>query len=134
MAINSIDKCWRCDRNWALNRKKLADCARGFGEKAQGGKNGRIYVVTDPSDNNVVNPRPGTLRHAVIQLEPLWIIFARSMTIRLSQELIVTSHKTIDARGSNVHIAYGAGINHNYTHKTFNFTKKNLTDHVLNFF
>ncbi|KAK7813893.1 putative pectate lyase 7 [Quercus suber] len=32
------------------------------------------------------------------------------MVIKLSQELIVNSHKTIDARGANVHIAYGAGI------------------------
>nr|XP_023921123.1 probable pectate lyase 19 [Quercus suber]POE99556.1 putative pectate lyase 7 [Quercus suber] len=55
-------------------------------------------------------PKPGTLRHAVIQKKPLWIIFAHSMVIKLSQELIVNSHKTIDARGANVHIAYGAGI------------------------
>lgn len=110
MFTNSIDRCWRCDKKWALHRKKLADCARGFGEKAEGGKNGKIYVVTDSSDNDVVNPKPGTLRHAVIQLRPLWITFARSMTIKLSQELIMTSHKTIDGRGANVQIAHGAGI------------------------
>lgn len=52
----------------------------------------------------------GTLRHAVIQKEPLWIIFDRGMTIRLHQELIMQSDKTIDARGANVHIAGGAGI------------------------
>ncbi|KAF7838422.1 pectate lyase-like [Senna tora] len=101
VATNPIDKCWRCDPNWEKNRKRLADCAIGFGQGTTGGKAGRIYVVTDPSDNDVVNPKPGTLRHAAIQLEPLWIIFAHSMTIRLSQELLVTSHKTIDARGSS---------------------------------
>jgi pectate lyase len=32
------------------------------------------------------------------------------MVIKLSEELLINSHKTIDARGANVHIAYGAGI------------------------
>jgi len=109
-ATNPIDRCWRCDPHWANNRKRLADCALGFGRKTIGGKMGRIYVVTDSSDNDMVHPKPGTLRHAVIQKEPLWIIFARSMIIRLNQELIMTSDKTIDGRGANVHIAHGAGL------------------------
>jgi pectate lyase len=46
----------------------------------------------------------------VIQKEPLWIIFSKNMNIRLSKELIMTSHKTIDGRGHHIHIAYGAGI------------------------
>jgi len=110
MATNPIDKCWRCQPNWANNRMRLADCGLGFGKKATGGKNGNIYVVTDSSDNDMVNPKPGTLRHAVIQKEPLWIIFSRSMVIRLSQELIMQGDKTIDGRGAKVHIAHGAGI------------------------
>ncbi|XP_048502239.1 probable pectate lyase P59 [Beta vulgaris subsp. vulgaris] len=110
VATNPIDACWRCQPNWAENRKRLADCAIGFGKGTTGGKDGRIYVVTDSSDNDMQNPKPGTLRHAVIQTEPLWIIFARSMNIRLTQELIMTGDKTIDARGANVHIAHGAGI------------------------
>ncbi|MBA0721543.1 hypothetical protein Golax_009074, partial [Gossypium laxum] len=32
------------------------------------------------------------------------------MTIKLQQELIVTSYKTIDARGANVEICNGSGI------------------------
>ncbi|KAG7583163.1 Pectin lyase fold/virulence factor [Arabidopsis suecica] len=107
---NLIDDCWRCDRNWNKNRKHLADCGMGFGSKANGGRNGSYYVVTDPSDEHVVNPKPGTLRHAVIQVEPLWIIFKRDMVIKLKQELIMNSFKTIDARGANVHIANGACI------------------------
>lgn len=67
VATNSIDSCWRCDPNWHLNRKKLAQCALGFGHGTTGGMAGKFYVVTDPSDNDVTNPRPGTLRHAVIQ-------------------------------------------------------------------
>ncbi|EOY03379.1 hypothetical protein QUC31_017754 [Theobroma cacao] len=110
MATNPIDRCWRCRKNWARNRKQLANCVLGFGHKTEGGKQGGYYLVTDNSDDNVLNPRPGTLRHAVIQKEPLWIIFAHDMNIKLSQELIVQSKKTIDGRGANVHIAYGAGI------------------------
>ncbi|KAK6141559.1 hypothetical protein DH2020_024691 [Rehmannia glutinosa] len=75
-----------------------------------GGRDGRFYVVTDPSDDDPVNPRPGTLRHAVIQDRPLWIIFKRDMVITLKQELIMNSFKTIDGRGVNVHIANGACI------------------------
>ncbi|PIA27963.1 hypothetical protein AQUCO_07400067v1 [Aquilegia coerulea] len=109
-ATNPIDRCWRCRKHWAADRKRLASCVLGFGRKTTGGKNGTYYMVTDSSDTDLVNPKPGTLRHAVIQPGPLWIIFGRSMMIRLSEELIVTSNKTIDARGFNIHIAHGAGI------------------------
>ncbi|KAK3000811.1 hypothetical protein RJ639_017417 [Escallonia herrerae] len=107
---NPIDDCWRCDPNWHRNRKRLADCGIGFGRNAIGGRDGRFYVVTDPGDDDPVNPRPGTLRHAVIQVEPLWIVFKRDMVIQLKQELIMNSFKTIDGRGVNVHIANGACI------------------------
>ncbi|KAL8471523.1 hypothetical protein ACS0TY_028966 [Phlomoides rotata] len=123
MATNPIDRCWRCNPNWANNRFRLADCGLGFGHKAKGGKNGKIYVVNDSSDNDMLNPKVGTLRHAVIQKEPLWIIFDRSMVIRLNQELIMESDKTIDARGANVYIAHGAGI-------TIQF-RKNIIIHGL---
>ncbi|KAM0866752.1 hypothetical protein ACQ4PT_042427 [Festuca glaucescens] len=53
-------------------------------------------------------PKRGTLRHAVVRDEPLWIIFKRDMVITLKQELIMNSFKTIDGRGANVHIANGA--------------------------
>ncbi|KAL7584185.1 probable pectate lyase 8 [Lactuca sativa] len=111
---NPIDDCWRCDRNWQRHRKRLADCAIGFGRNAIGGRDGRYYVVTDPNDDDPVHPRPGTLRHAVIQDQPLWIIFKRDMVITLKQELIMNSFKTIDARGVNVHIANGGCITIQY--------------------
>lgn len=114
MATNPIDRCWRCQANWITNRQLLARCPLGFGHKTRGGYGGRIYVVRDSSDNNVQNPKPGTLRHAVIQEVPLWIIFSTSMTIKLSQELIMTSRKTIDGRGAIVHIAGGGGITIQY--------------------
>jgi pectate lyase len=110
LATNPIDRCWRCRPNWAKNRKRLVKCVLGFGHRVTGGKDGPMYVVTDPSDDDMVNPKPGTLRHAVTQNGPLWIIFAHSMVIRLNQELIMTSDKTIDGRGANVRISFGAGL------------------------
>ena len=114
MATNPIDQCWRCRSNWAAHRKRLADCVIGFGRKTTGGKHGGYYFVTDPSDDDLVNPKPGTLRHAVIQPGPLWITFKNSLVIRLQEELIMTSNKPIDGRGVNVHIADGAGFTIQY--------------------
>lgn len=111
---NPIDDCWRCDPNWHLNRQRLADCSIGFGQYALGGKGGRYYVVTDSSDHDAVNPAPGTLRYAVIQTEPLWIVFASNMLIQLSQELIFNSYKTVDGRGVNVHIIGGGCVTLQY--------------------
>ncbi|PNX65102.1 pectate lyase-like protein, partial [Trifolium pratense] len=110
LATNPIDRCWRCDPNWADNRQKLADCVQGFGRNTRGGKGGPIYVVTDPSDDELMDPKPGTLRYAVTRNGPLWITFAHSMLITLQQELIMSSDKTIDGRGVDVFIANGAGI------------------------
>ncbi|CAL9026669.1 unnamed protein product [Prunus brigantina] len=107
---NPIDDCWKCDPNWPNNRQSLADCAIGFGQYALGGKGGEYYIVTDDSDDDAVNPRPGTLRYAVIQTEPLWIVFPSNMLIKLSQELIFNSYKTLDGRGANVHIVGGGCI------------------------
>ncbi|XP_021750323.1 probable pectate lyase 18 [Chenopodium quinoa] len=111
---NPIDDCWRCDPHWASNRQKLADCGIGFGQSALGGKGGQIYVVTDSSDSDPVNPKPGTLRYGVLQDDPLWIIFSSDMTIKLKYELIVSSYKTIDGRGANVHITGGGCITLQY--------------------
>ena len=111
---NPTDDCWRCDPNWASNPQKYASCAFGFGRNAIGGKNGKIYVVTSPRDDNPANPAYGTLRWGVTRLEPLWIIFKTSMTIRLKNELMITSYKTIDGRGVTVHITGGAGLTLQY--------------------
>ncbi|KAH6806029.1 Pectin lyase-like superfamily protein [Perilla frutescens var. frutescens] len=111
---NPTDDCWRCDPNWQLNRQRLADCGIGFGQYALGGKGGRYYVVTDSSDHDPVSPKPGTLRYAVIQTEPLWIVFASNMLIQLSEELIFNSYKTLDGRGANVHIIGGGCITLQY--------------------
>ncbi|KAI4384388.1 hypothetical protein MLD38_002553 [Melastoma candidum] len=101
---NPTDDCWRCGSDWRTNRQRLADCGIGFGQSALGGKGGRIYVVTDSSDTDPANPKPGTLRYGVILDEPLWITFSADMTIRLKHELMMNSYKTIDGRGANIHI------------------------------
>uniref|UniRef100_A0A7C8ZHU8 Pectate lyase n=1 Tax=Opuntia streptacantha TaxID=393608 RepID=A0A7C8ZHU8_OPUST len=107
---NPIDDCWRCDPNWPNDRQHLADCAIGFGYKALGGKGGPIYVVTDPSDPDPDKHKPGTLRDAVGQPGPVWIIFAGDMVIKLKRLLKVTSFKTIDGRGPHVEITGGGCI------------------------
>jgi pectate lyase len=109
LVLNTIDSCWRRNSNWAADRRALADCAVGFGKDAIGGKYGKIYVVTTP-DDDAANPKPGTLRYGVIQTQPLWIVFARDMVIKLENELIMNSFKTIDGRGAKVEIAYGPCI------------------------
>lgn len=121
---NPVDDCWRCDPNWEKNRKKLADCAVGVGKNAVGGRDGEIYVVTDSGDDDPVNPKRGTLRYAVIQEEPLWIVFGHDMVIQLKEELIMYSFKTIDGRGANVNIANGlyyhsARAQYNYTRSPY---------------
>lgn len=107
--MNPVDSCWRLKSDWAANRKDLADCVVGFGSSTLGGKKGKLYVVTNPSDN-AQNPQPGSLRYGVIQDKPLWITFAKDMVITLENELMVNSFKTIDGRGAKVEIAYGPCI------------------------
>lgn len=88
----------------------LADCAVGFGRNAIGGRDGEFYVVKDSDNDDADNPVPGTLRHAVVQEEPLWIIFDHDMVINLKEELIMSSYKTIDGRGFNIQISDGPCI------------------------
>ncbi|KAF5730473.1 putative Pectate lyase precursor [Tripterygium wilfordii] len=107
---NLIDDCWRCDSEWETNRKMLADCAFGFGRNAVGGRDGKLYVVTDSDNDDPLDPIPGTLRYAAIQEEPLWIIFDHDMIINLKEELVMNSYKTIDGRGFNIQISKGPCI------------------------
>lgn len=53
----------------------------------------------------MVDRKAGTLRYGVIQSKPLYIVFSRNMNIKLKQELIMNSFKTLDGRSNNVHIA-----------------------------
>nr|TKW19616.1 hypothetical protein SEVIR_4G031900v2 [Setaria viridis] len=78
--------CWRwCRGDWARDdRKRLARCAIGFGgHKANGGLAGEFYVVTDPTDD------PASL---------------------LSNELIVTSDKTLDGRAAQITLQHVSNV------------------------
>ncbi|XP_057982244.1 putative pectate lyase 21 [Malania oleifera] len=104
---NPIDDCWRCDSDWQNNRRMLADCSVGFGCNAVGGRDGELYVVNSSSHDDPQNPIPGTLRHAVAQEQPLWIIFDQDMDIHLKEGLVLSSYKTLDGRGFNIQISQG---------------------------
>ncbi|XP_071704726.1 pectate lyase 1-like [Rutidosis leptorrhynchoides] len=123
---NTIDKCWRCKADWADNRKALADCVIGFAKGTTGGAAGDIYTVTCDSDDNANNPKEGTLRWAVCQPKPLWIIFERDMVINLKHSLHFTSDKTIDGRGAKVEITGGGGFT---IHTVSNIIIHNLNIH-----
>lgn len=107
--MNVIDRCWRTNLDWRRNRHLLATCIVGFAGPMNNniGSDVLNYKVTDPSDHPL-SPRPGTLRYAMTSLKgKLWITFKRHMNITLAKPLLVSSFTTIDARGANVHIAYG---------------------------
>ncbi|XP_071695387.1 pectate lyase 2-like [Rutidosis leptorrhynchoides] len=109
-STNPIDKCWRCKSDWADNRKALVDCVIGFAKGTTGGAAGEIYTVTSNADDSGENPEEGTLRWAVNQPKPLWIIFEKDMVITLKHTLHFTSDKTIDGRGAKVEITGGGGL------------------------
>lgn len=136
--MNVIDACWRSDPQWRNNRGKLATCSVGFAGKMTGlvGPDVTYYEVTDPSDDNPVCPKPGTLRFGVTQIKgKVWITFKKNMNIKLQKPLLVGSYTAIDGRGANVHIAHGACITilevsrkHNILimNKSFAFRKRNI--------
>jgi pectate lyase len=107
---NLVDNCWRCDPRWVDNRQRLADCAIGFDRDVGASKNDRSYVVTDPGDADDLTP--GTLYYGLTEDKPLWIMFARDMTVRPIHDLLVHfhMHKTVDGRGVAVVVGYGGGF------------------------
>lgn len=72
---------------------------QGFAKVAEttGGKDGKIYYVTNLNDNG-----DGSLRKAIESKEKLWIVFNISGKINLKDELWVRSDKTIDGRGQKI--------------------------------
>uniref|UniRef100_A0A453Q1T6 Pectate lyase n=1 Tax=Aegilops tauschii subsp. strangulata TaxID=200361 RepID=A0A453Q1T6_AEGTS len=110
---NVIDRCWRDQSNWDIDRQRLVVCSVGLARKMQQnrGRGVTAYTVTDPSDDPV-RPKPGTLRYGATVLPGrVWITFQPgNMHIRLAQPLFVKSFTVIDGRGADVHVAGGAGI------------------------
>ncbi|KAL0415134.1 UNVERIFIED_CONTAM: putative pectate lyase 9 [Sesamum latifolium] len=108
--MNVIDKCWRTNPNWRGHLQQLATCSIGYTGKMTNniGPDVTHYRVTDHSDDPL-NPKPGTLRYGMTSIKgKVWITFERDMNIKLAKALLVSSCTTIDGRGANVHIAYGA--------------------------
>ncbi|KAJ0049358.1 hypothetical protein Pint_16615 [Pistacia integerrima] len=69
------------------------------------GKDMIYYTVTNSNDDPL-NPVPGTLRYgASIISRKVWITFQRHMNIKLKKPLLISSFTTINARGSYIHIS-----------------------------
>ncbi len=114
--------------------KSLLDDVDGFGRETTGGIDGKIYVVTSLEDQPE-DPQPGTLRHALIQEEALWILFAVSGRIdiqpsRASTSMRFQSNKTIDGRGQRIEI-FGQALSPNF--KNLNQFTENIIIHNLIF-
>jgi hypothetical protein len=61
--------------------------AEGHGKYVTGGRSGRVIYVTNLNDDN----NPGSLRHAINQTGPRFILFKVSGTIRLTQRLNISN-------------------------------------------
>ncbi|XP_057822960.1 pectate lyase 1-like [Cryptomeria japonica] len=77
---------------------KLADCGLGFGSAPNGGKGGELYTVSR-TDDNAVNPSPGTLRYGVTRDGPLWITFWQ----RNGPCIILLNGNNVIIHGLNIH-------------------------------
>ncbi|XP_043725930.1 putative pectate lyase 2 [Telopea speciosissima] len=97
----------KCQYSQYVRGKKLQICAYGFARCVTGGAFGPYYTVYN-SDDDPKNPAPGTLRFAVNfaggHEGGAWIIFKKSMVIRLKDKLWIKSNTTIDGRGVVVSI------------------------------
>jgi pectate lyase len=71
----------------------------GWGNKAEGGLNGKVHHVTTLADSG-----PGSLREALTIPEPLWIVFDLDGTIVVNSSIYPTSDKTVDGRGRSINI------------------------------
>lgn len=87
--------------------RRLPLCAFGYAAGVTGGLMGKSYVVTNNEDDHK-KPSPGSLRYGVNQGGQanggVWITFARSFEIRLTDLLWIKSGTTVDGRGFNVTI------------------------------
>jgi pectate lyase len=81
----------------------------GYAQNVTGGLGGYIYFVNTTEDDPT-NPKPGSLRYALIQTQPLWIFFLVNGTIYLKDRISLTSHKTIDGRGAQITITGTASL------------------------
>ncbi len=73
----------------------------GWGTGTDGGIDGTVFVVDTLADQG-----PGSLRTALTSPEPLWIVFGDGVdgVIEFGSPIYLTSNKTVDARGHDIHI------------------------------
>ena len=62
--------------------------ASGFGAYSQGGKGGKVMEVTR-LDDDLKNPQPGSLRHALLEKGPRTVKFRVAGTIVLQDAVII---------------------------------------------
>ena len=84
--------------------KELFSERVGFGRETTGGLGGSHCIV-----NNFADAGEGTLRQCAERGGPVWITFAQSGTINLSNNIDLPSNSTVDGRGHKVTIE-GAGL------------------------
>jgi pectate lyase len=81
----------------------------GHGRETTGGRSGCVVRVTSLEDDG-----PGSLREALAQEGPAWIVFDESLDggrIELESDIDVTSDKAIDGRGIDITVAtFGLAI------------------------
>jgi pectate lyase len=99
----------------------------GFGAATTGGAGGVLLHVTTATDS-VTSPVRGSLRWAVQQPGPKWIVFDADLTIALTAALPLTSDTTIDGRGRQVMIT-GHGLTGIEIHDVSNVVLENLILH-----
>lgn len=98
---------WRAPKAEQLNAKGAGDplpVPVGFGCQTTGGAHGEVLHVRKPDDpaDELVE---GTLRWALAQTGPTWVVFEKDLTIELHAPLAPTADTTIDGRGHAVTIA-----------------------------
>ncbi len=97
----------------------------GFGAATTGGAGGRLLHVTTAQDS-VSAPAAGSLRWAVRQPGPKWIVFDADLVITLTAPLPLTSDTTVDGRGRDVVIT-APGLSGILIHDVTNVVLENLT-------
>lgn len=110
LKMNMIDQCWKLNPEWRKYRQQLATCSVGYvGKMTNNISKGLIHYRVTDSNDDPINPKPGTLRYGASVIQgKVWITFQKDMNIRLMKPLLISSFTTIDGRGVNVHIANNA--------------------------
>jgi pectate lyase len=111
-----------------LWREALTDTVVGYAAGVTGGKGGTLCTVSNLNDSGA-----NSLRACAEQTGAYWIVFSVSGTIALQSPIFITSNKTVDGRGQDIHITrlgfeFGAW-SRRFLSTTTNVIIENLTMH-----